>query len=234
MFEPYFENLFYIKPGLKMLIPNERARDWYSPVEAAWVEELKWTLDNVDLSKGRKVIDGGAHYGLYSICYASMGCDCLAVDLHKNNCAMIEVNSAINNINLSYANCAIAHYDGTVKYNGENLSTILSKGHVEVECRKISTLMPDANVVKLDIEGEEYNVLPEALETMKNVDTWIIEFHLWKFSDIDTAELLNRSLNLLVDNGYELSWIDRSDKNPKVVPYPDNALWRTQSTVIAR
>lgn len=49
---------------------------------------------------------------------------------------------------------------------------------VVVQCRPLSELVANANVVKLDIEGHEYTVLDQALQRLPDVHTWAVEFHM--------------------------------------------------------
>lgn len=43
--------------------------------------------------------------------------------------------------------------------------------------RRLSQLVPDATVVKLDVEGHEYEILDEALTALGGVHSWALELH---------------------------------------------------------
>lgn len=49
---------------------------------------------------------------------------------------------------------------------------------ITVECRTLNELVPDATVVKVDIEGHEYAVFDQALDKLPRVHTWAIELHM--------------------------------------------------------
>lgn len=233
-FEPYLIKLDEIDPDLRFLICNERAKVWYDKPQAAWVRELQWTVDNVKL-EGRTVIDAGCHYGLYSLVYAHAGADVIAIDVHRPNLDMLHVNTVINNLPVRYLHGAVAHEDGFTYYNGKNLGTITSEQITRVPCFRLPTICKEAHVVKLDIEGAEYTVVPDAIDEMPNCDTWIVEIHPFEFKEQKTEEMITNLINLFLDRDYELHWIDRElDEESQVVPYPNVATWKIQSTIFAQ
>ncbi len=80
--------------------------------------------------------------------------------------------------------CAVSARKGSIGLaltrtpQGE-LNSVAVPGRAErtVPCRKLSALVPEATVVKLDIEGHEYAVIDEALPRLKRVHSWAIELH---------------------------------------------------------
>jgi FkbM family methyltransferase len=84
--------------------------------------------------------------------------------------------------------CAASSADGTLwiepshddahGWNSAVRADAGGDGRIEVACRRLSTLVPDATIVKVDIEGHEYVVLDEALEAMTGVVTWTVELHM--------------------------------------------------------
>lgn len=58
-----------------------------------------------------------------------------------------------------------------------NSRVVRGRSERTVPARKLSALAPDATVVKLDIEGHEYEVLDEALSRLRRVHSWAIELH---------------------------------------------------------
>lgn len=71
-------------------------------------------------------------------------------------------------------------------------------GWVRARCTTLDGLVPDATVVKLDIEGHEHDVLEHALPRMKLVHTWALELHRVE------GRPLQRTLAALVAHGYRL------------------------------
>jgi len=90
---------------------------------------------------------------------------------------------------------------------------------LEVAARPLWDLVPDATVVKLDIEGHEYDVLPGALEAMAGVKAWLLELH-----DV-AGHPLEATLALLVAKGYTLLAAGRtkSDQDGPWVSVPIDA-----------
>jgi len=52
------------------------------------------------------------------------------------------------------------------------------KPQIKIACRPLSTLVPDATVVEVDIEGHEYAVIEEALPRLKHAHSWAVELHM--------------------------------------------------------
>ncbi|HHJ16950.1 MAG TPA: FkbM family methyltransferase [Gammaproteobacteria bacterium] len=69
---------------------------------------------------------------------------------------------------------------------------------IVVECRTLSELVPDATVVKVDIEGHEYAVFDEALDKLPRVHTWAMELHM-----VD-GRPLGQVIGQFMQNGYTL------------------------------
>lgn len=53
-----------------------------------------------------------------------------------------------------------------------------AEGRLRVPCRPLSQLAAEATVVKMDIEGHEYEVLDEALAKLPAVRAWALELHM--------------------------------------------------------
>jgi hypothetical protein len=92
--------------------------------------------------------------------------------------------------------------------SGGGATTAEATDYVEVAARPLADLVPDATVVKLDVEGHEYAILPGALETMPHVKAWLLELH--GVADHPLEETLSR----LVDRGYALMAAGTSRSNP--------------------
>jgi FkbM family methyltransferase len=69
---------------------------------------------------------------------------------------------------------------------------------IEAACRPLTDLAPDATVVKLDIEGHEYAVLPALVPAMPDVHSWLLELHGVE------GERLEGLLALFTEAGYRL------------------------------
>ncbi len=78
----------------------------------------------------------------------------------------------------------------------------------QVACRALADQVPDATVVKIDIEGHEYEVLDAAVPAMPGVQAWAIEFHM--VSGRPLADALGR----LARAGYQLRAAGRAADRP--------------------
>jgi hypothetical protein len=86
--------------------------------------------------------------------------------------------------------CAVSAHDGEIdivpfvsknlggKWNCAVADARTQGTCVRVRCRRLSALVPDATVVKIDIEGHEYAVLDEALPRLERVQAWALELHM--------------------------------------------------------
>jgi FkbM family methyltransferase len=215
------------------LIATPQAQRWYDPPDTPLRVELEWIWRNVDLGPGRNVIDAGCHHGLYSVAMGSAytpGANIYAVDLHKKNIDMTRANCVLNGVNLTYAVAAIANERGYVHCTDAPLGSVEADGPDVVMSVKLADICQDANVVKLDIEGCEFLVLPDALDELPGVDTWIVEIHPWWFEPSGYKDLFTP----FVERGFELYWIDRSKGDAATVePLEGEVEWKMQSTLIA-
>ena len=231
-FEPYI--LSHGMGELDFLVATPLAREWYDPPKPYTLLEYHWVLDHIPLS-GKRIIDGGCHHGHYSLVLGLlMGRRLLEsyltmVDVHSSNLDIAEINMALNYRNghlvswcdYGFKQAALWKENGTVHYNGESNGELVSEG-IPVEAIRLQDIDPKAEVVKLDIEGAEYAVIPDALGSMK-IESWIIECHPPKQDELARQ---------LADHGYELHWVNRAKLI--VEPYELGTIWPGHSTLFAR
>jgi FkbM family methyltransferase len=230
-FEPYIKPLD-LRPDRIFLYGTQQARDWFDPLPEFMRVEFEWLYKNVDFGEGRIFIDGGSHHGFYTIHMAN-GCYCICVDPHAPHMALLRANAALNNLDVNYMIAGLAHITGVGFYNGEPLGTMGNEGE-KINTITLQDLTPYAHIVKLDIEGMEFYVLPASIDAMPFVDTWIVEIHPWD----ENSNLGNPGtiITMFMERDYEVYWIDRADPNPKVIEVLSGDImnWKMQSTVIAR
>ena len=102
--------------------------------------------------------------------------------------------------------CAASSRSGTIAlsvapHDGGGFNSVVSegKGARKVRCRPLAALVPDATVVKLDIEGHEYEVLEQALPRLApQVHSWALELHQVPH------RALQPTLAAFTGNGYRL------------------------------
>lgn len=220
---------FELDREMNFLIGTPLAERWYNPLTRANRVELDWILEHVNLEPGRQVIDGGCHHGYYSVALGWRGALVYSVDLHKKNLDMMIANCAINGIKMNWGHAAIANVRGKVRVMDTQLGTLHAEGTSEIDAVTLMDICPEANVVKMDIEGAEFLVLPEAIDKMPNVDTWIVEIHPWWYDVSGKKDLFTP----FSEKGFDLFWIDRSDEHPKVERIEGEIVLKMQSTLIA-
>lgn len=231
-FEPYFMGLGHIRIGRLFFVGTQQARDWYDPIPKPLELELCWILDNCNLGKDAVFLDGGAHHGLHSIIVGGE-CKVIAVDIHAPHQVIQHVNAELNQVPIYMALAALAHDNGTVFYDGEALGS-LSKEGIPVPCVRVQTLCPDVTVVKLDIEGGEFYVVPDCIDVLEHVEAWIVEIHPFELNEDGKGNPWELA-NMFVDRGYNVSWIDRAKgEEATIEPYYDGVPWAMMSTILCK
>ncbi len=221
MFEPYV-----IPLGLKgryFRVENEQGKSWYDPMKWYTLLEYRWVVENVPLA-GEHVIDAGGHHGHYSLVLA--GDNTLRiVEPHPDNLAIIKRNLAENELDAEVIEGAIAGEAGIRQFSGETNGRLVNCGAFAVDCWELDMIDPDAGIIKLDIEGGEYDIFPGAIDKMAKAHTWIIELHpQYGNPNLICSEFLKR--------GYNALKVCRV--HGKVEPYDINEPWETHATVIFR
>ena len=200
---------------------TQEAVDWYLPLKPYTKLEYEWVIENVQL-KGQRAIDCGSHHGNYAIILGE--CDHLTcVDPFMHNIQLTEHNLLINSMTAELVWGAVAKNRGVRKFEYRSNGRLSEDGSVDVEAYKMVDIDPLANIIKLDVEGAEFEILPDAITDMKHCNTWIIEVHQ-QYGDPD--EIAKAFA------GWDLLWVNR-DKLA-IEPYNIGAQWKTQATLIAR
>ncbi|MCB9337165.1 MAG: FkbM family methyltransferase [Lewinellaceae bacterium] len=226
-FQPYKKKLDIKGIDAWFFYGTQQAQEWYDPLKPYALLEYEWVLQNVPL-EGQHIADCGAHHGQYSVVFgagAKGNCKLLSVDPMPMNCVLTEVNLLLNGLKGHIEQCAITTQETDIRFSNQSNGFISESGGMVVKGKKLSKLMPDANVVKLDIEGHEFVMLPQALEEMKKVHSWIIEVHPTAENDPDTL------VQWLLDKGYKIQWVNRELN--VVEPYKLGTKWEIHSTIFA-
>lgn len=226
-FNPYIVdmNLSYISG--RFFIATPQASVWYDPINPHAKLEYEWVLENVPL-QGKKIVDGGAHHGQYSVVFAlgaNRDCELISVDPSLSNLAITEINLKLNGCEAELKRFAITENEGSVNFSNNSNGMVINSGGVRVTSERLTKIGKDADVVKLDIEGSEFGVVPDSIDEMSNVQTWIVEVHPYS----------GNSPNSLIDcfrsTGYDLLWVNRQSNT--IEKYKDSANWDIHSTIFA-
>lgn len=155
-------------------------------MHATYAQE-RWYGLNIHL-RGQVVADVGANVGRLSQFFweASGGtARVVSIEPLRENVAAIRSRiQAANADGWTVHECAVSGRAGRVALavaandaGGLNGVVVARGGARRVRCVPLSQLVPDANVVKLDIEGHEYGVIAEAVPRLTQVHTWALELH---------------------------------------------------------
>jgi len=226
-FKPYLRTLEIGETRLRFLYATAQAVDWYDPLDPHLHAEFEWLQGHL-AGRSETILDAGAYHGLYAMVLAraaASGSRVVAVDPVASNVAIMEANFALNGLAIEIVEAAVTDRDAPVAFTKESCGRIVADGMPSVEGRRLPSLLPDATVAKVDIEGAEFDVLPTQLDEMPHVHTWIVEIH--PGFGFDPAVVLE----LFRGRGFALHVLDR--ESAAVVPWPDDAVWRERTSLIA-
>jgi len=193
-FSPALFNLIMDRPLLvKTRLGPElrvRLRDAIGPAEVFGLNEYDTEL--VDWAAARYVIDAGAHVGAFTIWAAARSsCSILAIEpnpavrrLLEGNVARLGLGERVNVRPWALAaGSGHRHLRPAQDSAGTALVWDPAVGDVEVESVGLQEAItvsgfPEVDLVKMDIEGAEYEVFGAAEDaTVRSVRHWIIECH---------------------------------------------------------
>lgn len=220
MFEAYTIPLYN---GRTFRVETEEAQDWYDPIKWYTLLEYQWVTENVKLA-GEKVLECGGHHGHYSLALADNN-ELVVVEPHPENVAIIKRNLEGNGINAKVVEGAVADMHEQRHFSGATNGRLVNYGGFYVQCYMLKELLPDAGIIKLDIEGGEYNVLPDGIDMMPKTHTWIVELHPQYGNPVHICDAFLHA-------GFEAVKVCREHR--KVEPYDMSEEWRTHATVIFR
>ncbi len=226
-FEPYIKSFDISGISGRLFIATPQAKQWYDPINSLANLEFEWVVNNISLHN-KKIIDCGAHHGLYSVILALAAqtpSKIISVDPYPMNCALIEMNMLLNQCVAKIAQCAVTDRNGEVSFSNQSNGSVITDGKLVVAGKRLDGLMHDAEIVKLDIEGEEYKVIPSSIDRMHNVNTWIIEIHPRRkpHPDLIIKEFFERDYKVLYLNKHK----------QRIEPYQLKSEWKIHSTIFA-
>lgn len=180
-------------------------------------KQIRWYLDEIDFA-GSVFVDGGANRGLFLRRLwdeAGGGFEVHAVEPLAENVEALRSQEPegagwiVHTAALTDADEARLVRLEREGPSGLNCMVQASgTGDREVEGRRLSTLVPSATIIKLDVEGHEYVILDEALDALPSVRAWAIEFHM------SQGRSLRGALGALARRGYTLRAAGRRADDP--------------------
>ena len=157
------------------------------------------------------VLDLGMNIGIFSIYALNKGAKKVySYEPNKDNFQLAQENLKLNNIKdrrYTLTNKAVVGNSDKKRYFYENLATnkgahslikVRGRNNIVVGCVNINEVVKKISptIIKMDIEGAEYECLKE-LKIWKGVNQLILEFHHKVLKDTDTHTKYNEILRLL-------------------------------------
>jgi FkbM family methyltransferase len=177
-----------------------------------WVrvqEQEAWYARHLPLVEQR-IVDVGANVGRLSQFFWDQGkrtSTIVSIEPMPENVKAIEARIRASRAGSKWTvkRCAISSRDGHVKMRSVEqpwgLNSVVDeseRGTLTIACRRLDSLVPDATVVKVDVEGHEHEFLPSAVPKMTSVRAWAVELHA------KPGAPLEPTLALFADAGFRL------------------------------
>lgn len=226
-FKPYKKKIGLDLIDAEFFYGTAQAETWYDPLKPYAKLEYDWVLENINL-KGKKIIDGGSHHGQYAVVLgkgAENDCQLIAIDPFPMNCLLTEINKRFNDLDFEIIQAAISTQKGEASFTDRSNGQLSEEGELKVKTITLSDTMPDVEVIKLDVEGAEFSIIPAEIDKLKNCNTWIVEVHPAENRNPETL------INLFQEKGFKVSWVNR-DLNT-VEEYKNGTQWDIHSTIFA-
>lgn len=226
-FKPSVETLPIAGLDIRFLFATPQAVEWYEPIGAHLHAEFEWIANRI-AGRTEAIIDAGAYHGLYALVMgkaAGTGSRVAVVDPVTSNCAIIEANLALNKLDGEIFEAAVTTQDGFVSFTEDSCGRIDASGRRRCAARRLPSIMADATVAKIDIEGAEAQVLPQQIDEMSGVHTWMVELH--PDLGVDAGAIIG----LFAERGFTLERLDRDAA--RVVPHTPGDRWDGRSTLMA-
>jgi FkbM family methyltransferase len=176
-----------------------RRFDFWEPAVSRFIRE----------SKGDLFVDIGACYGRITLQAVKNFRRIISIEPDPVNIAVLQGNIAYAHAkNVEILNCAVSDKNGyigiKIEHNSGWSRIVDSQDEVDINVKTINvaTLLhgQKADLIKVDVEGAEWQVLDGALPVIEDIHKWLIELHDRKRKDELT--------NWLQKHGYCTIWID--------------------------
>lgn len=162
-------------------------------------------LYKIDLGENPYIIDCGANIGLSVIYFKRRfpNSTILAFEPDEVNFELLQKNISIFNFKgVTIEKKAIWKENTNLYFSNEGtmMSKIVDSGNYSVEAQKLADLMSrDIDLLKIDIEGAEYEVLKSIQHQLDQVKNLFIEYH----GTFRQNNELNDILNMVTDAGFK-------------------------------
>lgn len=199
-------NLILHKSGAYL---REGTHDKYVPGQIGSYKPL------VPYINGNVVLDIGGHIGLFARFALDNHADrVISIEPHPYNCILFEINTLLyDEINIELYDCAVVNsycdeqymtlYESSTDSSAHSLIETRGRGLIEVETIPIEDLLHiyEPYVVKIDIEGYEYELLHDIVDLFPfyGVGAFAAELHL---NRKDWRDRGREFVDVIEDNGW--------------------------------
>jgi FkbM family methyltransferase len=147
------------------------------------------------LGRPLKLVDLGANIGFFQVHARSQmpigEVTCFEPD--PANSGVLEHVRDINGAGWRIIRACASNAESTVRFRtgGHNFSRIEGDGDLEVPAHDVFPIVADADLVKMNIEGSEWEILEDP-RLAENPSVWIVEYHRMRNPDPDITSLVRR------------------------------------------
>lgn len=165
------------------------------------------------LERAVSVLDLGANIGLFEVFtreHLPIG-RVVCFEPEPSNAAILERARAANGCDWEIVRACASNSAGRVRFNTgrENFSRIADSGDADIEAVDVLPYIAEADLVKMNIEGSEWEILKDPRFAQTSA-TWIIEYHRIANPEPEIHQLVRR---LFEDAGYRVSFANQSPEN---------------------
>ena len=176
-------------------------------------EVMSGAYNKLNINPSDIIIDFGLNIGIFTIYALLRGArHVYSYEPERENFNLAVKNIKLNNLEskCTLINSAVVGNNDTTRILSYNIkrnkaahSLVIKRGRTSqvVSCININTILKDINpsVIKMDIEGGEYECIP-AIDNFYNIREFILEFHHAHLNDIKTHKKYNEILDILRSN----------------------------------
>ncbi len=150
-------------------------------------------------------LDVGAHMGKWSLYMSRIASEVYSFEPNPDTFKYLNTNVMINGIkNIHTINKAVSNKEGTVCFNAvpnDTGASMISQDGIEVQCTTLDTFTESferIGLIKLDTQGEEWNILSSSPNTLRKTDKIICE--IWD----KTKEEMQQIFDLMNSFGFKI------------------------------
>lgn len=196
-----------LRNGKSIYVRNVRSMDVNIASDVLGGNEYE--LEQLHLSLNAEVVDLGGNIGTFAMEMHRMfpSAHITSYEPHPANCIMFRLNAPFATLvqKAAFGKTGTVQLEDTQNFVGLR---VVATGGISVEAESLDDILKKYTVVdllKIDIEGSEYELLNHASSsTFNKIQRIVMETHdVPGFNDLEWAQ------NILSKNGFKTSWIDK-------------------------